>query len=131
VLLFALALAVVTALLFGLGPAMRLSQAPQLISTMLSVGGRSGTPPSKRTGQWPIAVEVALALVLSPDPHVGSPGQPSRQQVHQEAPLRSLAAYAVDDSRIHPGWPLRSCSRVTPMSLAILRSRVGEMSRLL
>ena len=61
---FALGLTVVTALLFGLVPALKLSGAPKMISTMLAVGGRSGAPLSKRAGQWLIGIEVALALVL-------------------------------------------------------------------
>ena len=64
VLAFALGLTVVTALLFGLVPALKLSRAPKMISTMLSVGGRGGAPLSRRAGQWLIAVEVTLALVL-------------------------------------------------------------------
>ena len=64
VLAFALGLTVVTALLFGLVPALKLSRAPKMISTMLAVGGRSGAPLSKRAGQWLIGIEVALALVL-------------------------------------------------------------------
>ncbi len=64
VLAFALGLTVVTALLFGLAPALKLSRAPGKISTMLTVGGRSGAPLSKRAGQWLIGIEVALALVL-------------------------------------------------------------------
>ena len=61
---FALGLTVVTALLFGLVPALKLSRAPKMISTMLAVGGRGGAPLSKRAGQWLIGIEVALALVL-------------------------------------------------------------------
>jgi predicted permease len=61
---FALGLTVLTALLFGLMPALKLARAPKMISTMLAVGGRSGAPLSKRAGQWLIGVEVALALVL-------------------------------------------------------------------
>ncbi len=61
---FALGLTVVTALLSGLLPALKLSRAPSVITTMFSVGGRSGAPMSKRAGQWLIGVEVALALVL-------------------------------------------------------------------
>jgi putative ABC transport system permease protein len=61
---FSLGLTVVTALLFGLVPALKLSRAPKMISTMLTVGGRSGAPLSKRAGQWLIGVEVTLALVL-------------------------------------------------------------------
>lgn len=64
VLAFALGLTAATALLCGLVPSLKLSRAPRLISTMLNVGGRSGTPLSKRGGQWLIGVEVALALVL-------------------------------------------------------------------
>src|SRR4029453_14964651 len=64
VLAFALALTVVSALLFGLVPAVKLSRSPKLISTTLAVGGRSGAPLSKRAGQWLIGVEIALALVL-------------------------------------------------------------------
>lgn len=64
VLAFALGLTGVTALLFGLVPALRLSRAPRLISTMLAVGGRSGAPLSKRGGQLLIGIEIALALVL-------------------------------------------------------------------
>ncbi len=61
---FALGLTLLTALLFGLMPALKLSRAPRMISTMLAVGGRSGAPLSKRAGQWLIGVEVALALIL-------------------------------------------------------------------
>ncbi len=64
VLAFALGLTVVTALVFGLVPALKLSRAPKMISTTLAVGGRSGAPLAKRAGQWLIGVEVALALVL-------------------------------------------------------------------
>jgi predicted permease len=63
VLAFALCLTVVTALLFGLVPALRLSRRPNSISSMLAVG-RGGAPLSKRAGQWLIAVEVTLALIL-------------------------------------------------------------------
>ena len=64
VLTFALGLAVATALLFGLVPALKLSRAPKRMSTMLAVGGRSGAPLSRRAGQWLIAMEVTLAVVL-------------------------------------------------------------------
>jgi predicted permease len=64
VLAFALGLTVVTALLFGLVPALKLSRAPKMFSSMLAVGGRSGAPLSRRAGQWLIAIEVTLALVL-------------------------------------------------------------------
>ena len=63
VLAFALGLSVLTALLFGLVPAFKLSRTPKMMTTMLAVGGR-GAPLSKRAGQWLIGVEVALALVL-------------------------------------------------------------------
>ena len=64
VLAFALALTVVTALVSGLVPAFKLSRAPKTIAPMLTVGGRGGAPLSRRAGQWLIAVEVTLALVL-------------------------------------------------------------------
>ncbi len=64
VLAFALGLTMVTALLFGLVPALKLSRAPRMMSTMLSVGGRSGAPLSRRAGQWLVGIEVTLALVL-------------------------------------------------------------------
>ncbi len=60
---FALGLTIVTALLFGLVPALKLSRAPRMIGTMLAVG-RSSAPLSKRAGQWLIGVEVSLTLVL-------------------------------------------------------------------
>ncbi|HEX5474788.1 MAG TPA: ADOP family duplicated permease [Vicinamibacterales bacterium] len=59
----ALGLTLMTALLSGLVPALELSRAPRVISTMFAVGG-AGAPLSKRTGQWLIGIEVALALVL-------------------------------------------------------------------
>jgi putative ABC transport system permease protein len=62
---FSLVLTMVTALAFGLVPALKLSRAPAGISTIWTVGGRSGAPMSKRAGQWLIGVEVALALVLT------------------------------------------------------------------
>jgi putative ABC transport system permease protein len=64
VLAFALGLSVVTALLFGLVPALKLSRAAGRIGTMLAGGRRGSAPLSKRAGQWLIGVEVALALVL-------------------------------------------------------------------
>ena len=64
VLAFALGLTMVTALMFGLVPALKLSRAPMTMSTRLAVGGRGGAPLSRRAGQWLIGVEVALALVL-------------------------------------------------------------------
>jgi putative ABC transport system permease protein len=64
VLAFALGLTVATALIFGLVPALKLSRASKLISSLLTVGGRGGAPLSKRAGQWLVGIEVALALVL-------------------------------------------------------------------
>ena len=64
VLAFALGLTIVTAVFFGLVPALKLSRAPKLISTTLAVGSRGGAPLSKRAGQWLIGIEVALALLL-------------------------------------------------------------------
>ena len=64
VLAFALGLTCVTALFCGLVPALKLSRAPKMISTTLAVGGRAGTPLSRRAGQWLIGLEIALALVL-------------------------------------------------------------------
>jgi predicted permease len=64
VLAFALGLTFLTALLFGLVPALKLSRAPRMISAILAVHGRGGASLSKRAGQWLIGVEVALALVL-------------------------------------------------------------------
>lgn len=64
VLAFALGLTMVTALVFGLVPALKLSRPPSLISTSLAAGGRSRARLSTRAGQWLIGIEVALALVL-------------------------------------------------------------------
>ncbi len=61
---FALILTIVTALLFGLLPALRLSRAGVSLNAMLAGGGRSGVQMSTRGGQWLIGVEVMLALVL-------------------------------------------------------------------
>jgi predicted permease len=61
---FALVLTILTALVFGLAPALKLSRVPNSITSTVSVGGRSGAPLSKRGGQWLIGIEVALALVL-------------------------------------------------------------------
>ena len=63
VLAFALGLSVMTALLSGLVPALKLSRPPRL-STMFNGAGRGGAPLSKSAGQWLIGVEVALAFVL-------------------------------------------------------------------
>jgi hypothetical protein len=61
---FAVGATLVTALLFGLVPALKLSRAPMMIGTMLTVAGRGRAALSKRAGQWLIGAEVALALVL-------------------------------------------------------------------
>ncbi len=61
---FALALTVVTALLFGLVPALKLSGRLN-VQAALGGGTRGAmTPLTRRGGQWLIGVEVALALVL-------------------------------------------------------------------
>jgi predicted permease len=63
VLTTSLALAIVTGVLFGLAPALRLSRVR--VSGALSRGNRrAGSALSRRGGQWLIGVEVALALVL-------------------------------------------------------------------
>jgi putative ABC transport system permease protein len=64
VLAFALGLTVITALLSGLVPALKLSRPPRALGTMFTVAGRGAAPLSKSAGQWLIGVEVALALVL-------------------------------------------------------------------
>lgn len=61
---FAVGATLGTALLFGLVPALKLSRAPMMIGTMLTVAGRGRAALSKRAGQWLIGAEVALALVL-------------------------------------------------------------------
>jgi predicted permease len=61
---FALGLTVTTALLFGLVPALKLSGMSRHTSAMLASGERGRAPLSRRAGQWLIAIEVALALVL-------------------------------------------------------------------
>ena len=61
---FALGLSVVTAVIFGLIPALKLSRPPTQISTTLAAGGRSGVRLSRRASQSLIAIEVAVALVL-------------------------------------------------------------------
>jgi putative ABC transport system permease protein len=64
VLAFTLALTVVTAVLFGLVPAVKLSRGATALTTVLAAGGRSGAPLSKRAGQCLIAIEVTVALIL-------------------------------------------------------------------
>lgn len=61
---FTIGVTLVTALLFGLIPALKLSRPPMMIGTMLTVAGRGRAALSKRAGQWLIGAEVALALVL-------------------------------------------------------------------
>lgn len=60
---FALAVTAVTALLFGLGPSVRLARTPP--ATLLRSGGRGAGRPG-RGGTWSalVAAEVALALIL-------------------------------------------------------------------
>jgi putative ABC transport system permease protein len=64
VLAFALALTLMTAVLFGLVPALKLSRAVDVHAAL--GGGTRGaiTPLTRRAGQWLIGIEVALALVL-------------------------------------------------------------------
>jgi predicted permease len=63
VLMFAAVVATSTALLFGLVPALRLSRVT--VSTALAgADRRSGAAMPKRSGQWLIAIEVALGVVL-------------------------------------------------------------------
>jgi predicted permease len=64
VLAFTLALSVMTALLFGLVPALRLSRAGIGAGLQLAAASRSGAALPKRLGQLLIGAEVALALVL-------------------------------------------------------------------
>jgi predicted permease len=56
------ALVLLVTLLFGLAPALRLSQAP--LTAALASSPRHGTPLSRRGGQTLIAAEIALAVVL-------------------------------------------------------------------
>ena len=64
VLAFALGLTVLTAVVFGLIPALKLSRPPSQISSTLAAGSRTGARLSRRASQWLIAIEVAVALVL-------------------------------------------------------------------
>ena len=65
VLAFSLALTVVTSVLFGAIPALKLSRPRSNLSSLLAAGGRTGGGHlSRRAGQRLIGVEVALALVL-------------------------------------------------------------------
>lgn len=60
---FSVALTIVTGVLFGLAPALRLSRTQ--VSRVLARGTRrTGAALSRRGGRWLIGVEVALALVL-------------------------------------------------------------------
>ena len=63
VLVFAVAAAVMSALLFGLVPALRLSRATAS-HALAAAGRRHGSALSKRNGQLLIAAEMALAMVL-------------------------------------------------------------------
>ncbi|HYN07625.1 MAG TPA: ABC transporter permease [Vicinamibacterales bacterium] len=63
VLAFSVIVAVFTSLLFGLVPALRLSRV-NLNTTLAASDRRSGAPLSRRSGQWLIAIEVALGVVL-------------------------------------------------------------------
>ncbi len=60
---FSLLVSVVTGLLFGLAPAIRLSRV-RLSGALAGGGRRTGTGLSRRGGQWLMGVEIALALVL-------------------------------------------------------------------
>jgi putative ABC transport system permease protein len=64
VLVFTLALTIVTALAFGLVPAVKLSRARNLHTTLAGGDRDAATPLSRRSGQWLIGTEIALALVL-------------------------------------------------------------------
>jgi predicted permease len=63
VLLFAAAVTISTALVFGLVPALRLSRVT-VLAALAGADRRSGAPLPRRTGQWLIAAEVALGVVL-------------------------------------------------------------------
>jgi predicted permease len=63
VLIFAAVVAVSTALLFGLLPALRLSRVT-VTTALAGADRRSGAALPKRSGQWLIAIEVALGVVL-------------------------------------------------------------------
>jgi putative ABC transport system permease protein len=62
-LLYSVALAVLTSVLFGVVPALRLSRS-DLATTMKEAGLRSGTPGRHRAMQLLVLVQVALAVVL-------------------------------------------------------------------
>ena len=62
-LLYSIALAVLTGVLFGVVPALRLSRS-DLATTMKEAGLRSGTPGRHRAMQLLVLVQVALAVVL-------------------------------------------------------------------
>jgi predicted permease len=60
---FSLMLTLVTSVLFGLAPALRLSRV-RVSSTLARGGRRTGAALSRRGGRWLIGAEIALALVL-------------------------------------------------------------------
>ncbi|HEY1333537.1 MAG TPA: ABC transporter permease, partial [Myxococcaceae bacterium] len=62
-LLYSIALAVLTGVLFGVVPALRLSRS-ELATTMKEAGLRSGTPGRHRAMQLLVLVQVALAVIL-------------------------------------------------------------------
>ncbi|HEY3883716.1 MAG TPA: ABC transporter permease [Vicinamibacterales bacterium] len=64
VLAFTLVLIVVTAIAFGIGPAVKLSRGRNLHLTLAGGSRDAGESLSRRSGQWLIGVEVALALIL-------------------------------------------------------------------
>ena len=63
ILAFSLAVSIVTGLVFGLAPALRLSRV-RLTGVLARASRRTGAALSRRGGQWLIGVEIALALVL-------------------------------------------------------------------
>ena len=62
VVVFTVAISLLTGLLFGTVPAVRASRAD--VNDVLKEGGRSGAPVLGRSGRWLVTAEVALSLVL-------------------------------------------------------------------